>query len=170
MKPTDVKDFESLMAEVADCYDGKPYPVPALKAWFRELSEHPFSLVQTYLRNWIRTSPKKPVIADIVKPLADRLSSQIEARAQANKVAVAMPTPVTPYGEKCLKQIRLMLSNPKPQGRWWAYELRDKARSGEKLGYNQIRLAKVACGDDWDTDRPYLSHGKVDRVPGEDDE
>lgn len=170
MNRPDIPAFERLLAEVAACYNRKEYPEAAVKTWFRELEEFPFGLVSSYMRNWIRTKSKPPTIADIVTPLADRLSSQIEAQTQANNRATALPTPVTPHGIECMAKIREIMANPRAPGRWWAYEIRDKHRRGEHLNFAQMELAKHACGLDWDTDNPYLGPGQRARVPGEDDE
>ena len=170
MNRTDTAAFGELMAEVAACYDRKEYPPAALKTWFRELEEFPFGQVQAYMRTWIRTKQKPPVISDILVPLAERLSSSIEARALADKRSEVLPTQVTAVGREAMAKIRDLLSSPRKPGRWWAYELRDRHRQGERLGQQQIELARRACGSDWDSDRPYQGAGQVDRIPGSDDE
>ena len=170
MTPIEAGDFEKLMAEVAACYGERDYPQEALKAWFRELSEFPFRQVQAYMRNWIRTKPKRPMIADILVPLADRRSDQIEAKALEEKKAQIRFHPATKYGRQCLAEIMAKLTDRKAPGKWWAYELRDRKRAGAELTYAQEEMAKKACGQDWGTNRIYAGMPISDRIPGSDDE
>ena len=169
MQRVDLPQFEALLAEVAACYDRREYPAEAIKTWFRELEEFPFGQVSAYLRNWIRTKPKPPVISDILVPLCERRSDQIEAKAQADRKVVPL-VPATEFGKQCIAEIMAKLANLRPPGSWWAYELRDRKHAGVSLGFAQEQMAKRACGSDWDTHSPYRGAGQVDRIPGSDDE
>ncbi len=159
------------MREVAECYDGRLYPTAALKAWFREFGDFPYAQVQAYIRNWIRTSPKKPMIADILKPLNDRRSDAVEAQELAGKEAEYRLVPATEYGRICYAKIKAILASKSVQSRRWAYELRDRKRAGGRLNYSQELMAKKACGLDWETDNPFPNLiPMIERIPGEDDE
>ena len=171
MQRIDLPQFEALMQEVAEVYDHRPYGEGALKHWVQSLSEFPFEKVRHRLLLWRDSKPKLPTISDIVTSLRTALSDDLERRAARDKQVLSVfPTPVTRIGTAAVGAIRQMLNNPRPPGAWWAYELRDRHRAGKPLYWLQMEMAKLACGHDWDTSKPYDGQGKADRVPGEDDE
>jgi len=171
MQRYDLTAFETFMQELAECYDRKPYGGAAIKHWFEALTEFSWDKVRPRLVLWRDTKTKPPMIGDIIPLLRDAVSDDVERRAVADKAAFSRaPTPVTRIGTAAMGTIREMLRNPLKPGKWWAYELRDKHRSGGSLKYVQLEMAKRACGPDWDTDTPYAGAGQVERVPGEDDE
>lgn len=176
MQRIDLPAFELFMQELAELYGVKPYTGPALKHWVSALSEFSWEKVKYRLILWRDSKPKTPMISDILPGLRDAVSDEIERQAISDKAQAArrIPTPVTPHGIACMAKIREIMSKPKRPGTWRAYELRDKHRSGEVLGYAQQELAKKACGRDWDTDRPYPGETRLEtpfeRVVGEDDE
>ncbi len=171
MQRIDLSAFEALMQEMAEVYDRKPYTAAAIKHWFEALTEFHFDKVRYRLKLWRDSSAKQPTISDIVKPLRDTVSDEIERRAIEDKKAFShIPTPVTRIGSAAMGEIRRLLRDKRKPGRWWAYELRDRQRSGTKLNYLQAAMAKRACGDDFETDRAYLGVGQLERQPGEDDE
>lgn len=171
MNRVDLPAFETLMQEIAECYDHKPYGTGALKHWVEALSEFPYSKVRHRLILWRDSKPKIPTIADILPGLRNTASEELEKKAEEDKKIFAKAyTPVTPFGEECMAKIRTMLANHRPPGRWWAYELRDRHRKGELLSITQLEMAQHACGLDWDSDRPYRAPNRIERIPGEDDQ
>lgn len=171
MQRYDLAAFEGFMQELAECYDRKPYGAAAIKHWFEALADFSWDKVRPRMVLWRDTKLKPPMIGDIVPLLRDTVSDEIERRAIADKASFARaPTPVTRIGSAAMGKIRQMLANPRKPGKWWAYELRDQQRAGRVLGYAQEQLAMRACGEDWNTDNPYMGQGRVDRIPGSDDE
>lgn len=170
MQRIDLNAFEAFMQELAECYDRKPYGAAAIKHWFEALASFPWEKVRYRLTIWRDSKQKPPMIGDVVPLLRAAVSEEIERRAVEDAAIKRFPTPVTPAGNEALETIRQMLVNPRKPSRWWAYELRDKARAGGVLSVAQMELARRACGADWNTDTPFAKRGLPERVPGEDDE
>jgi len=169
MQRLDLSAFEALMQEMAEVYDRKPFSAVAIKHWFDALSEFHWEKVRHRLMLWRDSSTKLPAIADILKPLRDSLSDDLERRAIEDKRAFSRaPTPVTPAGVAAMAEIRRLLADKRRPGRWWAYELRDAQRAGKPLYYHQEQLARKACGFNWETDCTFDPMREHERVPGED--
>ena len=162
MQRVDLDNFQRLMAELYECYSHKPPSAAVLQHWVDALRDHPFATVDNVIRNWIRTKPKLPVIADITKTCADIFSDRVEQRAAADKRAFAQEVPhaVTPYGEQCIREIRALLAKPKRPSKEWARKIMENPNSTEF----QRNFAKPVYED------LLHSEGKRERVPGEDDE
>ena len=45
------------------------------------------------------------------------------------------------YSEKCMKELMHKLHNPKPPGKWWKEEVRQKAARGEPVSLFAMQLA-----------------------------
>ena len=171
MQRVDLSAFEALMQEMAEVYDRKPYTPAAIKHWFEALAEFHFDKVRYKLKLWRDSSAKQPTISDIVKPLRDAVSDEIERRAIEDKKAFARaPTPVTRIGSAAMAEIRGLMRSKRKPGNWWAYELRDAQQAGKGLYYAQEQLARKACGEDWNSSVPYSADAVRERQPGEDDE
>ena len=134
MQRADLERFTSLMGEVYECF-GHRAPAPgALTHWVDALRDHPFHVVDGALRMWLKTKHKPPVIAEIVKSCGERLSDSVESRAEADKAAFGggvVWRGVTPYGAKCIAEMRAMLRNPRPPSKNWARKILENPHSTE---------------------------------------
>ncbi len=132
MLNADIPSLKKLIAETYECCGARVPSDGAMAQWFDALREHPFETVQSVLKTWLRTKTKPPVIADIALICAGMLSDRVEARAAADKAAFSKPpewSGVTPYGSKCIAEMRALLAKPKRPSKEWARKIMENADS-----------------------------------------
>lgn len=138
MQRLDLPRFESLMAEVFECFDRRPPSANAMAHWVDALHVYPFLTVQDVLRGWLKTKAKAPVIADIANACAEISSRSLEHRAASDAKAFGQRFTFqdpTEYGSKCITAMRKLLRTPKAPGREWARKILDAQAQGACLGY-----------------------------------
>lgn len=168
MKPYDLDAFQQFMGDLADCYGRPAYTTGALKQWADALVEFEWRQVKAKLSVWRDSNPRAPQVADILPAL--KQIRDFERLRDKQKKGPSEPAPVTEYGQRSIEAARRKIAHSRRPGNWWAYEVRDKHRSGAKVSLVQLEAAMAACGADWDTDKPYRDERVPDRVPGSDDE
>ncbi len=134
MQQVDLNAFQKLMAEVQEVYGHRPPSPAVLQHWVDALKDHPFHTVDSVLRNWIRTKPKAPMIADIAVICAGIFSDKIESRAAADKKAFErMPQAhrATPYGSQVIAQMRAMCASTKRPSKDWARKIMENPNATE---------------------------------------
>ena len=134
MQRVDLDSFQKLMAEVQEVYGHRPPSAAVLQHWVDALNDHPFHTVDAVLRNWIRTKPKAPMIADVTLICAGMLSDRVEQRAAADKRAFEkMPEAhkITPYGSQVIAQMRAMVATTKVPSKDWARKIMENPNATE---------------------------------------
>jgi hypothetical protein len=168
VRPLDLDSFQKLMVEVQEVYGHRPPSPAVLQHWVDALKDDAFHTVDSVLRNWIRTKPKPPMIADITKICADLLSDRVENRAEADRKAFAAPIVfkgVTPHGRKCIAQMRALIAKPKRPSKDWARKIMENPKANElqrEFAKGVYVAREREPGDDDDLPMPALYEETVE--------
>ncbi len=145
MHPVDVKNLETLLAEMAECY-AKPLPTPVvLKHWYDALRHFSFFDIERELILWRDSCNKPPMISDIRASLLQKRKNVI-AQPFASQPAISRGD--SDEIEKDLRQ-RGLWKNDNESSEQWIARMRRECKVGvKKMAGQSLTLEREPGCDD----------------------
>lgn len=139
MQRSDLPMLEDRLQQLADALGGRAPSAAGLLVWLDALKEVHFDDVKAALSDWPKSNVRMPAPAEILKATREATSRLIEARAaefsKGNRAPVPAPKgdPNSPAYLAFKAAMVELKKRPRPQGKDWAWKLREREISGEEL-------------------------------------
>lgn len=148
MQAQDIENLESLLTELAECYDRRPPTAAALKNWYEILRPFRWLQVETEMKNWLATKTKFPAISEIAQILNERSIDEREDRWNNEKALEKSQSAAfakSEAGKKFLQELKDKVTRDKQAEKDWAIKILDRVANGEAVSYIALKMACEAA-------------------------